>query len=35
VMNSRQRFLETMNNGAPDRAPLFQKGIREEVVYSL
>ncbi len=31
-MNSRQRFHETMRYGRPDRAPLFQEGIRSEVL---
>jgi Uroporphyrinogen decarboxylase (URO-D) len=31
-MNSRQRFHETMSYGAPDRVPLFQEGIREDVL---
>ncbi len=30
-MNSRQRFLETLNSGAPDRVPLFGEGMRPEV----
>ena len=30
-MNSRQRFLETMDYGIPDRVPLFEEGIRTEV----
>ena len=30
-MNCRQRFRETMRFGSPDRAPLFDEGIREEV----
>jgi len=30
-MNSRQRFLETMSFGSPDRVPLFGEGIRSEV----
>ncbi len=33
-MNSRQRFHETMHYGRPDRAPLFQEGIRAEVLES-
>jgi hypothetical protein len=32
MMNSRQRFTQTMSNGSPDRVPLFQEGIREEVL---
>ena len=31
-MNSRQRFLETMRYGTPDRVPYFEEGIREEVI---
>jgi hypothetical protein len=31
-MNSRQRFLTTMQSGVPDRAPLFDEGQREEVL---
>lgn len=31
-MNSRQRFLETMRYGTPDRVPYFEEGIREEVL---
>jgi len=31
-MNSRERFLETMRFGHPDRVPYFQEGIREEVL---
>ena len=31
-MNSRQRFLETMQYGTPDRAPYFEEGIRDEVL---
>jgi len=31
-MNSRQRFLETMRYGSPDRAPLFDEGLREGVL---
>ncbi len=30
-MNTRQRFLETMCYGAPDRPPLFAEGMREGV----
>ncbi len=30
-MNSRQRFLETMQFGAPDSPPLFEEGFRDEV----
>jgi hypothetical protein len=31
-MNSRQRFLETMQYGHPDHVPYFEEGIRTEVV---
>ena len=31
-MNSRRRFLETMQYGAPDRVPYFEEGIRDEVL---
>jgi hypothetical protein len=31
-MNSRQRFISTMNYQFTDRVPLFQEGIRDEVV---
>jgi len=31
-MNSRQRFIETMIYGAPDRAPYFEEGIRKDVL---
>jgi hypothetical protein len=34
MMNSRQRFLETMDYGIPDRVPLFQEGMRSEVIRS-
>ncbi|MEE4310273.1 MAG: uroporphyrinogen decarboxylase family protein [candidate division KSB1 bacterium] len=30
-MNSRQRFIETMNYGTPDRVPYFEEGIRADV----
>lgn len=30
-MNSRQRFIETMRQGSPDRVPLFGEGIRSDV----
>jgi hypothetical protein len=33
-MNSRQRFLETMRYGSPDRVPYFEEGIRPEVIKS-
>jgi hypothetical protein len=32
IMNSRDRFLETMRYGAPDRVPYFEEGIREDVL---
>jgi Uroporphyrinogen decarboxylase (URO-D) len=32
MMNSRQRFLETMQSGHPDRPPLFDEGQRDEVI---
>ncbi|MCJ7625852.1 MAG: hypothetical protein MUO76_20360 [Anaerolineaceae bacterium] len=31
-MNSRQRFIETMRYGNPDRIPYFEEGIRVEVL---
>ena len=31
-MNSRQRFLETMQFGHPDHVPYFEEGIRKEVL---
>jgi uroporphyrinogen decarboxylase len=31
AMNCRQRFRETMRHGSPDRVPLFEEGIREDV----
>ena len=31
-MNSRQRFLETMQYGTPDRVPYFEEGLRAEVL---
>jgi hypothetical protein len=31
-MNSRERFLETMRFGRPDRVPYFEEGIRREVL---
>jgi hypothetical protein len=31
-MNSRQRFQASMNFGKPDRVPLFEEGIRDEVL---
>ena len=33
-MNSRQRFLETMRFGKPDRVPYFEEGIRKEVLQA-
>jgi len=32
-MNGRNRFIRTMNYGVPDRPPLFEDGIREEVLH--
>ena len=31
-MNSRQRFLETMRFGRPDRVPYFEEGLRPDVL---
>ncbi len=31
-MNSRERFLETMRYGSPDRVPYFEEGIRRDVL---
>lgn len=31
-MNSRERFLEAMQFGSPDRVPYFEEGIRDEVL---
>jgi hypothetical protein len=31
-MNSRERFLQTMRYGKPDRVPYFEEGIRREVI---
>ncbi|OGO26871.1 MAG: hypothetical protein A2Z16_03430 [Chloroflexi bacterium RBG_16_54_18] len=31
-MNSRQRFLECMRFGTPDRPPCFQEGLRDDVL---
>ena len=31
-MNSRERFIETMNFGKPDHVPYFEEGIRPEVL---
>ncbi|KPK27424.1 MAG: hypothetical protein AMK69_10510 [Nitrospira bacterium SG8_3] len=31
-MNSRERFLETMRYGTPDRVPYFEEGIRRAVI---
>lgn len=33
-MNSRERFLETMRFGNPDRVPYFEEGIRKEVLQA-
>jgi uroporphyrinogen decarboxylase len=33
-MNSRERFLETMRYGTPDRVPYFEEGIRSDVVQA-
>jgi hypothetical protein len=33
-MNSRERFLETMAYGRPDRVPYFEEGIRPEVLQA-
>ncbi len=33
-MNSRQRFLETMRRGRPDRVPCFDEGLRDGVLDS-
>ncbi|MCP4426992.1 MAG: hypothetical protein GY803_21080 [Chloroflexi bacterium] len=32
MMNSRRRFHETIHYGAPDRAPYFEEGIRDDVL---
>ena len=32
-MNSRQRFIATVDYKSPDRPPLFEDGIRDEVVH--
>jgi uroporphyrinogen decarboxylase len=32
MMNSRERFRETMSYGAPDRVPYFEEGIRNDVL---
>jgi len=32
TMTSRERFLETMQYGKPDRVPYFEEGLREEVL---
>ncbi len=34
-MNSRQRFLETMQFGHPDHVPYFEEGIRDDVIKGL
>lgn len=31
-MNSRERYLETMQFGSPDRVPYFEEGLRKEVL---
>jgi len=31
-MTSRERFLETMQDGTPDRVPYFEEGLREDVL---
>jgi len=31
-MNSRERFLQTMCGGRPDRVPYFEEGLRDEVL---
>ena len=31
-MNSRERFLETLHFGNPDRVPYFEEGIRDDVI---
>jgi len=33
-MNSRDRFLETMRHGQPERVPYFEEGIRKEVLQA-
>ena len=33
-MNSRERFLETMRFGQPDRVPYFQEGLRPDVLQA-
>jgi Uroporphyrinogen decarboxylase (URO-D) len=33
-MNSRERFLETMRFGKPERVPYFEEGIRKEVLQA-
>lgn len=32
MMDSRERFLETMRLGSPDRVPYFEEGIRRDVI---
>ena len=32
-MTSRERFLEVMRHGRPDRVPYFEEGIRDEVIH--
>ncbi len=31
-MNARERFLETMRGGRPDRVPYFEEGLRDDVL---
>lgn len=31
-MTPRQRFIETMRFGAPDRVPFFEEGFRDDVL---
>jgi hypothetical protein len=31
-VNGRERFLETMDYGRPDRVPYFEEGIRKDVL---
>jgi len=33
IMTSRERFLEVMRLGQPDRVPYFEEGIRDEVIH--
>ena len=32
-MTSRERFLEVMRFGHPDRVPYFEEGLRDEVIH--